>query len=264
MSKTIVFIHGAWMTPLCWDKFTEFFERKGYKCIAPAWPYKDRPIAEQRKNPDPNLAHLGITEIVDHYEKIIREQAEPPLLIGHSYGGLFVEMLLDRGVGAAGVAIDPAPPKGVFPFYPTVIRANMPVLMTIGGWRKVIDSSFEAFRYAFVHLLPPDEQRAIYDKYVVPETGRIFFQSAFAMFNNLTRVNYQNNQRGPLLIIAGAADQICPAVMNKANYNKYKNSSAKTDFKEFENRCHFIIGQPGWEVVANYAADWLAALPESQ
>ena len=134
-SKTLVFLHGAWVTPLCWEKFIPFFEAKGYTCHAPAWPHKDRSIDELRRNPAPELARLGITEIVDHYDRFVRRLDQPPILIGHSYGGLFVQMLFDRGLGAAGVAIDSAPPRGVLPFYPSVIRANSGVLSTLGGCR---------------------------------------------------------------------------------------------------------------------------------
>ncbi len=257
MSKTIVFIHGAWVTPLCWEKYTSFFESKGYRCIAPAWPCKDSPIEEQQKHPDPELAHLGITEIVDHYDRIIREMAEPPILIGHSFGGLFVQMLLDRGLGAMGIAIDSAPPKGVLPFYPSVIRSNLPILTTFSGWNKVLRTSFETFRYAFLHLLPENEQRPTYEKYVVPETGRIFFQATFALFNDLSKVNFRNARRAPLFLIAGAQDRICPAAQIGSNYNKYRKSGAHTDFQVFDNCCHWIIAQPGWEKVAGAAADWI-------
>ena len=131
--KTIVLVHGAWVTPLCWENFSGYFESRGYTCLAPAWPYKDRSVDELRRSPDPNLGRLGLIEIVDHYDRIIRGLDAPPILIGHSYGGLFVQMLLDRGLGAAGVAIDSAPPQGVLPFSPTVIRANFGVLSTLGG-----------------------------------------------------------------------------------------------------------------------------------
>jgi pimeloyl-ACP methyl ester carboxylesterase len=256
MTKTIVLIHGAWMTPLCWEKFQGFYEGKGYTCIAPSWPHKDRPIEEQQSNPDPALAKLGVTEIVDHYDKIIRGLNEKPILIGHSFGGLFVQMLLDRGLGAAGVAIDSAPPKGVFAYYPTVFRSLMGVLLTPFGWNKIVRTSLNAFSYAFVHSLPEAERRAVYERYVVPETGRIFFQGATSMFHNVTRVNFQNNSRAPLLLIAGAEDHVCPAAQNRGNYNQYKNSSAKTDFKVFDQRVHWIIGQSGWEEVAAYVLDW--------
>lgn len=260
MNRTMVFIHGAWMTPLCWEKFTDFYQSKGIRCIAPPWPYKDRPIAEQRANPDPGLAQLGVSEIVAHYEKEIRALSEPPILIGHSFGGLFVQMLLDRGLGAAGVAIDPAPPKGILPVYPTAFKALAPVLTTFGGWRKILRNSLPAFSYAFIHTLPAAEQKAIYDRYVVPETGRIFFQAATAPFHNTTYVNYKNNKRAPLLLIAGKEDKICPAPQIRVNYQKYAGSSAVTDFKEFPGLTHWIIAQDGWQDVAEYILDWVGKL----
>jgi pimeloyl-ACP methyl ester carboxylesterase len=255
--KTIVLVHGAWVTPLCWENFSGYFGSRGYTCLAPAWPYKDRSVEELRRSPDPNLGRLGLIEIVDHYDRIIRKMDAPPILIGHSYGGLFVQMLLDRGLGAAGVAIDSAPPQGVLPFYPSVIRANFGVLSTLGGWHKILRQSFKEFQYAFVNALPEAEQRVAYDRFVVPETGRIFFQSAFALFNAATTVNFKNNRRAPLLMIAGSADHITPAAMNLTNFSKYHGSTAVTEFKEFAGRCHWIIAQPGWEEVADYAAQWL-------
>lgn len=260
MSKTIVFIHGAWMNPLCWDKFLGYFEGRGYTCMAPAWPYKDGTVEELRKNPPSGLAGLGIEEIVEHYAGEIRKLDEQPFLIGHSFGGLFVQMLLDRGLGAAGVAIDSAPPKGVSPFYVSSFKSNLGVLLTPFGWRKILQPSFERFRYGFVDTLPPAEQRAVYNKYVVPETGRPFFQAGLALFNNITRVNFKNGERAPLLLTAGLADNICPPPQIRSNYRKYKDSGAVTKYKEFDARTHWIIGQDGWEEVASYIAEWLESL----
>lgn len=258
---TAVFVHGAWMTPLCWDKFVGFYEARGVTCVAPAWPYKDRPIEQLRQSPDPALGRLGIEEIVDHYAGIIRKLNAPPVLIGHSFGGLFVQMLLDRGLGAAGIAIDSAPPKGILPFlYPTEVRANLRILLTPGFWNRVIRMSLAGFQYTFTNNMPEAEQRAAYEQQVVPESGRIFFQGAFALLNNATRVNFRNSTRAPLLMIAGSADHVCPAAQNRANYNRYTQSTARTDFKEFPNRAHWIIAQTGWEEVATYIADWVNRL----
>lgn len=258
MSKTIVFVHGAWMTPLCWEKMLGFFQDKGYTCLAPTWPHKDLPIEELRKQPPQALATLGVTEIVDHYERIIRGLDEPPILIGHSFGGLFVQMLLDRGVGVAGVAIDPAPPRGVLPMG-TALKANAWILFTWRGWKKILFSSFKAFSYAFVHTLPEAEQHAVYEQYVVPETGRIFFQAGFALLDprQATRVNFRNASRAPLLITAGSADRVVPAGMVRSNFKKYRASSARTDFKEFAGQTHWLIAQPGWEEVAGSIDTWL-------
>lgn len=261
VNHTIVFIHGAWVTPLCWENFMAFFDQKGFHCLAPAWPYRDRPIEELRRTPPPELATLGVTEIVDHFANVIKRMDKPPILIGHSFGGLFVQMLLDRGAGSAGVAIDSAPPKGVLPRQWSAIKSNVGVISTPGGWRKVLRMSLKEFQYAFVNTLSESEQKAVYEKYVVPETGRIFFQAALAVFNNATYVNFKNDRRAPLLLIAGSQDNVVPATQNRSNFKKYQRSSSKTDFKEFSGRSHWIIAQEGWQEVAGYIENWLSQLP---
>lgn len=259
--KTIVFIHGAWVTPACWDRFIPFFEGRGYRCLAPAWPGKDRPIEDIRADPSP-LAGLGIAEIVDHYDRIIRGLEEPPILIGHSFGGLFVQILLDRGLGAAGVAIDSAPPKGVWALEPTAVRSLLSVLLTWRFWRKAVRWKLSDFRYGFVHTLPLAEARAAYERHVTPESGRIFFQAAVAAMDRTspTKVDFSNGTRAPLLLIAGEQDRIVPAVVNRRNLKAYAKSSARTDFREFPGRVHWIIAQDGWDEVADHAATWLEGL----
>jgi len=259
MTRTIVFIHGAWVTPACWESFRGFFSERGYQCIAPAWPGKDRPVGAIRSDPSPLLG-LGIAEIADHFERVVRALPEPPILVGHSFGGLIVQILLDRGLGACGVAIDPAPPRGVFAFEPSAVRSLASVLTTWRGWRKVVRWSPASFRYAFVHTLPEDQARAAYDTYVTPETGRIFFQGALAGFDrhSPTIVNFRNGARAPLLILAGSEDHIVPAAVVRRTYGRYS-SSAVTDFREFAGRTHWIIAQEGWQEVAGAALDWIDA-----
>ena len=260
MTPTIVFIHGAWVTPSCWDPFRTYFEERGYECIAPAWPGKDRPVEAIRDDPSP-LIGLGIAEIVDHYDRIIRALPEPPILIGHSFGGLFVQILLDRGLGSAGVAIDPAPPRGVLAFEPSAFRSLGSVLLTWRGWGKVVRWSFANFRYAFVHTLPEEDARSAYATHVTPETGRIFFQGAFAGFTRRSpaTVDFRNATRAPLLIVAGGKDRIVPASVVRRNYRKYAKSLAVTAFQEFPDLTHWIIAQPGWQAVAEHSAGWLDA-----
>ena len=261
MSRTVVFIHGAWMTPTCWDPFLGYYAARGYTCLAPAWPYHDGSVAELNAHPDPRLGRLGLGEIADHYAQIIRALPEAPIIIGHSFGGLVTQILLDRGLGAAGVALDPAPPRGVLAaLYPTTTRSLLRIIATPGGWSKVFHWTLPEFAYAFVHTLPPDEQKRAFDTYVVPESGRVFFQDALSMFNpnSPARVNFANPQRAPLLIIAGAADRIVPEAMVKATWRKYPQSAANApDFQEFPGRTHWLIAQPGWEEVAGVAEEWL-------
>lgn len=261
MTQHIVFIHGAWMTPRCWEPFTAYFAARGYTTQAPAWLYHDRPIDQLRAQPDPGLKQLGVGEIVEHYAGIIQQLPEPPILIGHSFGGLITQVLLDRGLGAAGVALDPAPPRGIIAAaYPTATRSLLRIIATPGGWSKIFHWSLREFSYAFVHTLSPAEQKRAFDEYVVPEAGRLFFQNAFSAFVARTpgRVNFNNGQRSPLLIIAGAKDHIVPAAMVRANYRKYnQHSGAITDFQEFPGRTHWLIAQPGWEEIAASVESWL-------
>lgn len=265
MSRSIVFIHGAWVTPLCWESFQRFFEERGYSTIAPPWPGKEDPVEAQRLRPSARLEGLGIRQIVDHYERIVASLPEPPYLIGHSFGGLFVQLLLDRVLGAAGVAIDSAPPSGLFPFYPSTVRSLGRVLLSWRGWQRVLRMPFPDFRYAFVNNMTPEHQRSAYDRYVVPETGRIFFEGALApvTLKSPARLDFARPGRAPLLLIAGGSDHIVPAAINRANFRRARTSTALTSFKEFPGRAHWIIAQKGWEEVAGFIADWFAALPDA-
>jgi pimeloyl-ACP methyl ester carboxylesterase len=255
--KTVVFIHGAFMSAESWTPWMRRFEARGYRTVAPAWPFLDHSVEDLQRGPDRRFGNLGIGEIVDNYASIIRDFEEPPILVGHSFGGLFVQMLLDRGIGAAGVAIDPAPPKGVLPGK-NAVRASLPVLLGWKSWQRVRRMSFEGFQWGWVHTLNEAEQRSAYESQVIPTSGRIFLQALLAPLTSDTKVNFRNNLRGPLLIVAGELDRTVEATMNLANFRRYARSTAVTDYREFPGRTHWIVGQPGWEEVADHAMDWLA------
>jgi pimeloyl-ACP methyl ester carboxylesterase len=254
---SVVFIHGAFMSAESWDPWRQRFAARGYQCVAPAWPFLDHSALELQRAPDPRFGMLGIGEIVDNYASIIRGFETPPILVGHSFGGLFVQLLLDRGLGAAGVAIDPAPPKGVLPGA-NAVRASLPVLLGWGSWQSVRRMSFKNFQWGWVHTLSEAEQRAAYERHVIPTSGRLFLQALLAPLTDTTQVNYRNSLRAPLLIIAGALDRTVEARMNLANFRKYARATAVTDYREFPGRTHWIVGQPGWEEVADHALEWLA------
>jgi pimeloyl-ACP methyl ester carboxylesterase len=261
MSQTVVFVHGGWVTPSCWDQFESFFSARGYRTLAPAWPGKDRPVEAIRADPSP-LAGLGIREIVDHYERAIRALDEPPILVGHSFGGLFVQLLLDRGLGAAGIAIDSAPPKGIFAFYPTSLVALGRILVTPFGWRKVVRWSFREYRYAFVHTMPLEAARQIWDTQIIPDSGRPFFEAGYSMLDRSSpaRVDFANPDRAPLLFIAGLADRAMPPGVVRRQYRAHLASPARTDLRTYPGRTHWLIAQEGWEEVAQGCLDWIDAL----
>lgn len=258
MARTVVFLHGAWMTPACWEPFRGYFEERGYKTLAPAWPGKDRSVEEIRSDPSP-LEGLGGRQIIDHYAEIIQAQPEPPVLIGHSFGGLFVQVLLSRGLGAAGVAIDAAPPKGVLATQPSAFRALGSIVANPANRKRVVHWTFEQFRYAFMHTAPEEQVRTAYEQFVTPETGRIFFQGALSRVDRHSpfEVDFAKSDRAPLLMIAGELDRVVPASLNRANHRLYDQAAAAVDFVEFPGRTHWIIAQDGWQEVAAHTVGWL-------
>ena len=255
----IMFIHGAWLTPRCWDGWVAFFSEKGYTCVAPSWPLRTRQVELMRATPRQGLTRLGVDDIIERYAALIRIEKTPPILVGHSFGGLFVQILLDKGLGCAGVAVDPAAPRGVSPLRVTSVKSTAPFLFTWGAWWKEVRMSLPMFQYAFANGLPPDYQEKEFVKHVVPESGRIFFQTLFAPLNPRSpiTVDFGNTRRPPLLIIAGGSDTIVPASVNRVNHKTYVAAGVPTDYKEFPGRCHWTIAEPGWEEVAGFAADWM-------
>jgi pimeloyl-ACP methyl ester carboxylesterase len=210
-----------------------------------------------REDPTP-MNGLGVGEVAAHYEKLIRALDMPPIIMGHSFGGLITQVMLDRGLGSAGVAIHPAPVKGVYRLPISSLRSARPVLSNPANRNKTVALTPEQFHYSFTNTLSADESREIYDRYHVPAPGRPLFQAATANLlpNPVTKVNLRNNTRAPLLIIAGSADHTAPASMNRENAKRYRHSSAVTEYKEFPGRPHFTVGVPGWEDVADHAVNW--------
>lgn len=254
MLPTIVLVHGAWMSPISWEKVETYYESRGYTVEVPAWPTAERSVAELRASPDPALGKVGVREIVDHYAEVVSAIQPPPVLIGHSFGGLFVQMLLDRGLGAAGVAIDPAPPKGVMPGA-KALHSSLPTLFARPG---MLTLSFADFQWGWVSELTEDEQHALYEAYVVPTPRKVFVQLAGAPFSKVTKVNYNNEERAPLLIISGGKDRTVTAGMNKANFVKYRrNTKAVTEYKNLPDRTHSLVMDHGWKEVADLALDWV-------
>ena len=173
-SNSIVFVHGIYMNPLCWEHWIVNYQDKGYKCLAPAWPARDQPIETLRKNhPDMQLGKLTLSNVLEHFTDIIKTLDEKPILIGHSMGGLVVQLLLQGDLVAAGIAIDSAPPKGVFTTKWPFLKSNWPHITPFVSQKSPIEMTFERFQYTFVNTLPFAEQRAAYDRYVVPESRHV-------------------------------------------------------------------------------------------
>ena len=254
---TIVLVHGLWMTPLSWEHWIKHFEDAGYTVHAPAWPGVEGDIDALRKDPSV-LNGLGVREIADHYEKFIKALPNRPIIMGHSFGGAVTQILLDRGLGAAGVAIDSGPIKGVLGLPFSALRVASAALRNPFNLKRTVALTPQQFHYAFGNALSFEDSENVRNYYAIPGPGRPLFQAAFANFNPkaATKVNFKNSTRAPLLLIAGGDDHVVPASMNRENFKRYRKSAAVTAFKEFPGRTHYTVGQDGWPEVADYALSW--------
>ncbi len=251
---TIVLINGLWMTALSWEHWIKHYSDKGYCVIAANWPGMEGDIEQLRRDPS-SFATLGLSDVVDHYEQIIRELESPPIIIGYGLGGLVTQILLDRGWGAAGVAIASAPIKGIARLPLSVLKLAFSVLSKSHG-KKTASLTAEQFHRAFANSFTETESLDAFKRYVVPAPPRALLQTAVANFTSQSAatVNFRNDTRAPLLMIAGGKDRVTPSSLVKANFDLYRGSKAETDYKEYPGQTHFTLLQE--TKIADYALGW--------
>jgi pimeloyl-ACP methyl ester carboxylesterase len=252
----IVLIHGLWLTPRSWEGWKARFEERGHEVLAPAWPRMEGEVEALRRDPSV-MNGLGIAEVVDHYDRIVRGLRTPPVIMGHSTGGLVTELLLDRGLGAAGVGLSPAPVKGVLRLPPALLRTVFPALRNPSNKNKTVELTPKQFRRGFTNTMSDEDAQAAYERYAVAAPGRVIFQAAFANFNPraVTKVDFHKDDRPPILVIGNTQDHTIPASVSREAAGRLGKSRAVVDYKEFVGRPHFPAA-PGWEAVADYALDW--------
>src|SRR4051812_43433960 len=251
---TVVLIHGLWMTPRSWEHWKERYESKGHEVIAPAWPGMDAEVEALRADPSP-LTKLDFPKVADSYERTIRELDAPPIIMGHSIGGLVTQVLLDRGLGSAGVGIAPATVKGVYDLPLSTIKASRPVVGNPFNRDKATALDRKQFHYAFGNTLTREESDAVWERYSVPAANRVLFDVALANFtrNAPTKVDFGKPDRAPYLAIGFDEDHVVPAKAVRHNTEKYKSGTAA--FTSFPGRPH-SPGVRGGEEVADYALEW--------
>jgi pimeloyl-ACP methyl ester carboxylesterase len=257
-ADTIVLIHGLWMTPRSWELWVEYYRRPGYEVLAPAYPGLDAEVEELRADPSP-IERLTIQETVDHYDAVIRCLARPPIIIGHSFGGTLVQLMLDRGLGAAGVAINSVPVKGV-----AVEPRSQPStqVAAMGGsstGHQAVPLTFEEFEQAFTTVSGGDEARAAYERYCIPAPPGIVGEGVIEHVSShpATEVDFTRPDRAPLLFVAGGEDRATPPSLNRTNYTRYlEGSKAVVAYREFPGRSHLSIVRSGWQDMADHVLRW--------
>ena len=258
---TIVLVHGLWMTPRSWEEWVPYYEAKGYRVLTPGYPGFEIEVEALRQNPSV-IAELTVPQVVAHLAEVITELERQPIIMGHSFGGALTQLLLDRGCGAAGVAIDGAPTEGVRVNPPSQIKSLFPILKNPAKRHEAAGFTPDEFHYAFTNTLSEEDSRKVYDRYHIPAPGNWVW--AYGLIANFkpghqeTWVNYKNDSRAPLLFITGSEDHIMPPSVQHSNAKHY-HSNTITEVHDFEGRSHWTCGEPGWEAIADDALEWAVA-----
>jgi len=147
---TIVLVHGFWVTPRSWENWITRYQAQGYRVLAPAYPGFEVEVEALRSDPSP-IEHLTVPAIMTHLESVVGGLKAPPIIMGHSAGGAFTQVLLDRGYGAVGVVIDSAPTEGVRVTPLVQIKASFPVLKNPANRHKAVPLTFDEWRYIFTN-----------------------------------------------------------------------------------------------------------------
>jgi non-heme chloroperoxidase len=250
----VVFVHGLWLLASSWDRWAEVFSEAGMAPLSPGWPDDPTTVAEAFEDPDV-FADKTVGQVADHYESIIDRLTRKPILVGHSFGGLLVQILAGRGLAAATVAIDPAPFRGVLPLPLSALKAGRPVLGHPANRHRAVPLTFEQFRFAFANAVNEDEAKELYETFAVPAPGAPLFQAAAANLNPWTevKVNVKNPERGPLLLVSGEQDNTIPWALAHGAFKRQEHNPGVTEIVEMPGRGHALTIDHGWREVADTA-----------
>lgn len=260
----IVLIHGLWMTPASWNTWAERFRAQGHEVIIPGWPgIDDRSVADIRRDPSA-LKGIGLRQIADNYERIIRALPVKPIIMGHSFGGVLTQMLADRGLGAAYVGVAPGQTAGVTALPLSTLWTGTPILSNPFGINGAKPLSKRHFHFTFGNDLSRAASDALWEEYAVNSYNKVFFEGVTSVLNEkggVTHVDYTRADRAPLLVVTGEIDHVVPPAIGRAIVKKYRSSGspAIVDYKEYAGRTHRLVSQDGWEEIADYALTWAVA-----
>lgn len=258
--RPVVFVHGLWLHADSWGPWVELFNESGYEAHAPGWP-GDSPSAEETRAHPERVAGFGIDAVVDHYAEVIGTLDQPPVLVGHSFGGLIVQRLLGQNLAAGAVAIDPAPIKGVVYLPWSSLRVASVALRNPAHRKGAVALTRAQFRYGFGNELTEQESDELYERWAIPSPGRPLFEAAFATFSpsSPAKVDLRNAERGPLLLTLGGRDHtVAPAIV-RTTARLYRKSPAVTELRQYPDRGHSLGIDSGWRTIANDVLAWLKA-----
>ena len=226
--------------------------------MQPGWPDDPETVAEANAHPEV-FAHKSVGQVADHYARVIARLHKKPIIVGHSFGGLLVQMLAGHGLSAATVAVDPGPFRGVLQLPISALKSAWPVLGNPSNYQRAIPLMYEQFRFGFANAVSEDEAQQLYAEFAVPASGVPLFQAATANLNPWAeaKVDTENPEWGPLLIISGEKDNTVPWAIADASYKQQQRNDGITEIVEMPNRGHALVIDSGWREVADTALRFL-------
>ncbi|MDB5487286.1 MAG: hypothetical protein JWQ58_1001 [Reyranella sp.] len=248
-SPTIVFVHGMFQNPVIWEKWIALFRARHYECIALAWPLHEGEPAALRADPPPALGKLVLKDVLRHIEGVIGNTK--PVMIGHSIGGLVMQIMMNRGLISHGIAISSVAPNAMFDFDWGFLKNSAVIANPLKGDDPIMMDA-ETFRGAFANTLTKEAAAAEFARTATHDSRNVLRDGMGAD----RRIDLET-PHGPLLLIGAEKDEIIPAHLNEKNASAYEGKAGDVDFREFAGRSHYICGEPGWEEVADYATAWL-------
>ncbi|WP_430866976.1 alpha/beta hydrolase [Demequina aurantiaca] len=248
---TFALIHGMYMNSSSWDPWAERIRAAGHDVVVPEWPGRVADPAQARAVVHPDLRALDYTGVV----KAVRSQLthkEDLVLVGHSIGGLVVQSLLADGVGAAGVALSPAPPTGMLSLRPDFLRANLPHTAFFIRSRP-LEMDADRWSYCFGNTLPREQSDALWAQICVPEARGIPVGS----LTGQAKIS-KASINAPLLVVGAEHDHLIPPSLSRRVAKRYS-----AEYRERAGAAHLLCSEPGWESLADEVLKWGVQTVES-
>ncbi|MFD6463696.1 alpha/beta hydrolase [Streptomyces roseolus] len=248
----VVFVHGLWLLASSWDRWAALFADAGYAPVTANWPDDPETVAQAHEHPEV-FAGKTVGQVADHIAAVIGRLDRKPAVVGHSFGGLLTQIVAGRGLSAASVAIDAAPFRGVLPLPISSLRSAAPVLTNPANRHRAVPLTFEQFRYGFANAVSEAEAKELFGDFAVAAPGAPLFQAAAANLNpwSEVKVDTENPERGPLLILSGERDHTVPRAISEAAFHQQRKNSGVTEFAEIPGRGHALTIDSGWREVAD-------------
>lgn len=258
MRPKIIFIHGMFLNPRSWERWISHFESLGYTCEAPAWPFHDGEPCELREKIPAGLGGLSLREVYSHYQLHLQRETEPPIVIGHSMGGLIMQKLAAAGLIRAGVGICSVAPNRMLAVDWSFLKNTAAITNPFAG-SEPYEMSEELFNKNFANTMTESQSRAAWQAYSVHESRQVLRD----IMGTDGEIDI-SKPHVPFLFVGAANDEIIPTSLVSKNAHAYSDERSHSEFVEISGRGHFICGQDGWNEVALQIANWLESHLNSQ